>query len=327
VPDLHPRIRVLIITAGRYDDDRLARLAGPRHDSINLTDALETHGDAEVLALPEHSTEDAKKELERFLGTFDDTETAVVYFSGHAIRRDDRLFLATRTTDLELLETTAIEAAWVRRLLDGCGARAKVWILDCCHAAAGARAPGLFKGLADLPTLTADTPQFKGDNTPDVRQGRGLAVLAASSADQKALDGHEGSAYTNVLIEGINTGEADLDGDGWVSAEELAHHANDVLGRRVPGMETRHFVDDMAGRILLTRAAGRRVRVQPHQPASTVWWRDLGGPVVLAVTALLVGGGIWLTRHNAVGAVIAGLVVGVLACLGYLLALWSTARN
>jgi hypothetical protein len=51
-------------------------------------------------------------------------------------------------------------------------------------------------------------------------------VLAASTSRQFSLDGRrdaeaEPSVYTRVLIQGLETGNADTDGDGLVSLGEL----------------------------------------------------------------------------------------------------------
>ncbi|WP_062293424.1 hypothetical protein [Nostoc piscinale] len=89
----------------------------------------------------------------------------------------------------------------------------QVVILDCCFS--GAFADGL---------------TVKGDETVDIQSqlgGKGRAVLTASTSTQYALEqqGEDLSVYTRFIVEGIETGAADIDNDGLISTDELHRYA------------------------------------------------------------------------------------------------------
>ena len=58
-------------------------------------------------------------------------------------------------------------------------------------------------------------------------QGKGRAVITASDAMQYSFEGDvvkgssPGSVFTRHLIQGLKSGEADQDNDGWVSLDEM----------------------------------------------------------------------------------------------------------
>jgi hypothetical protein len=348
----------LVITNGRYDSPNLGNLRGPAYDGIVFTDALEKYGNARIDHLPEHTAGEVKGRVESFLKSFKPSETAVLYFSCHGNRLRDGLWLAAKDSRWDRAGETAIEASWVRRQLHWCEAGAKVWILDCCHAAAGAYGyphEELFKGIDQLPEETEAT---KGAARParPARQGRGLAILAASSASQKALDGHHGSPYTQALVRGITTGDADLDRDGWVSADELAHYVHDLLaeelGDRSEELESLHFIDGAAGRIRLTMVIADQVEkpepepepepepvpepvaekaddvvvVPPGKEPLRQALRDPVGPPTAVGIAVVVGIVIQVTRENLSGALLSTVLVGLLVYAGYVAARWATER-
>jgi hypothetical protein len=359
VPD-GPAIRALLVTNGQYDSRGLKNLDGPGYDKEALAQALEKYGNAQVDLLTDGTADEIQDQVGMFLRCVDPADTALLYFSCHGFRVDQRLRLAARNTRLDKADTTAVEASWVRRQLHLCEAGAKVWILDCCHAAAGAYGhlhEELFKGIDSLPDEptaakgVAGPTAAKGVAGPTAakgvagparpaRQGRGLVILAASSADQKALDGQNGSPYTRLLVRGITTGAADADRDGWVSADELAHYVHDLLaeelGDRTEELETRHFIEGAAGRIRQTRVDPDPAAImepeppkppqRPESPQLRKALRDPGGPVTTVVITVLAGAGILLAKENIRGAMLAAILVGIVAYAGYVVVRWLTER-
>ena len=143
----------------------------------------------------------------------------LLFFSGHGIKDDaGKLYLATRSTRKtlrgELISPTAVEARFVHDCMSRSRSKRQVIVLDSCFS--GAFAEGL---------------SAKDDGTVDVRRqlgGEGRAVLTSSSSTQYSFEqeGEELSLYTRFLIEGIKTGEADLDGDEVISIDELHEYAS-----------------------------------------------------------------------------------------------------
>ncbi len=143
----------------------------------------------------------------------------LLFFSGHGIKDDNgTLYLATRGTRKapqgDLIIPTAVSANFVHDRMDSSRSKRQIVILDSCFS--GAFAEGM---------------SAKDDGTVDIRNqlgGEGRAVLTSSSSTQYSFEqeGEELSLYSRFLIEGIKTGEADLDGDEVVSIDELHEYAS-----------------------------------------------------------------------------------------------------
>ena len=96
--------------------------------------------------------------------------------------------------------------------MDSCRSKRQILILDCCHSGAFARGT---KGEQKAITETT----FEGS-------GFGRVVLTASDSTQYALEGDqvikqsELSLFTHFLLEGLQTGAADVNNDGLIALDE-----------------------------------------------------------------------------------------------------------
>jgi hypothetical protein len=124
--------------------------------------------------------------------------------------------------------------------------RRQVLILDCCHSGAFAR------GMV-----------AKGGESVDIRNrfdGRGRVVLTASNATQYAFQGDEivgegtRSVFTLYLVRGLETGKADLDGDGWISLDELYDYVYDQVTEETPQQTPGKWTFDLHGEISIARS-------------------------------------------------------------------------
>jgi hypothetical protein len=136
---------------------------------------------------------------------------------------NDELYLAVQNTDLELLRATAVSSNFVNVLMDRSKSERQVLILDCCYSGAFLSGASVqvnksAMGAVDVPVHAANA--FKGS-------GYGRVVLTATDKTQVAWEGQktmgqvQKSVFTHHLIEGITTGEADQDSDGWIGLDEL----------------------------------------------------------------------------------------------------------
>ncbi|MDJ0705669.1 MAG: substrate-binding domain-containing protein [Leptolyngbyaceae cyanobacterium MO_188.B28] len=157
-------------------------------------------------------------------------DLALLFFSGHGIKDNaGRLYFATQITRKnrkgELVKATAVPANFVHDIMGNSRCRRGIVILDCCFS--GAFAVG----------MTA-----KDDGSVDVQRqlgGEGRVVLTASTSSQYSFEeqGSDLSVYTRYLVEGIETGAADLDGDGVVSIEEWHDYASARVRAVQPSMK------------------------------------------------------------------------------------------
>ena len=243
-------------------------MASPAQDAAALTRALEHESCGfEVSTVVDGGSGEVAEAVEGFLTDVERGDLLLLYFSCHGLKDEHgRLYFATRNTRRNRLRSTALPAAVVNDLLLGSRSRRKVLLLDCCYG--GAFAKGL-QVKADPSVHTAD--QF---------DARGLVVLTASDSTQYAFDGDvvSGSAtpskFTAVLVDGLSTGAADLDGDGFVTVDD----AYDFLRRRLADEQLpqspRKWEFDVAGHIVLGRTTAAASAAGPAAPPPPVLQRE-----------------------------------------------------
>src|SRR6266496_6672416 len=208
----------LIIGNNKYDDPKLAQLKTPAADSAALAKVLDdkTIGSFDqVTSLVNQSESKVRRAVSAFLTEKKPDDLVLLYFSGHGVLDDrGRLYLALKDTQVSLLKATSIPSSFVADEMDSCRSRRQILVLDCCHSGAFARGT---KGEQEQKAITETT--FEGS-------GFGRVVLTASDSTQYALEGDqvirqtELSLFTHFLLEGLKTGEADVNNDGFIALDE-----------------------------------------------------------------------------------------------------------
>lgn len=161
--------------------------------------------EVKVLANPDRQT--MESEIETLFDGRTKDDLILLFFSGHGIKdAAGTLYFASRNTRKnakgDLSRSTAVETRFVHNVMNNSRAKRQAVILDCC-----------FSGAFD-PSL-----QAKDDSSFDL-QGQlgaeGRVVLASSSSVQYSFAQKEAdlSIYTQYLVEGIETGEADHNKNG-----------------------------------------------------------------------------------------------------------------
>lgn len=174
-------------------------------------------------------------------------DLVLFFFSGHGVKDDrGRLYFATRLTRKtergELVRSTAVPANFIHDIMSNSRSKRQVVILDCCFS--GAFAEG----------MTA-----KDDQSVDVATqlgGEGRAVLTSSTATQYSFEQTESdlSIYTRYIVEGIESGAADMDSDGWIAIDELHDYAQKKVREAAPAMRPKIYAVEEGFRILLAQA-------------------------------------------------------------------------
>lgn len=174
------------------------------------------------------------------------------YFSGHGIKDDNgRLYLATRATRKDsngrLVKPSAVAGASLHENINESRSQRQIIILDCCFS--GAIAQGM---------------KVKDDGTVNLKDylgGKGRAILTSSTSTEYSFSsevaGHEDdglSIYTRYLVEGIEKGAADTDGDGWIAVEELHECAANRVKEAAPAMTPKFYPVEEGYKIVLARS-------------------------------------------------------------------------
>lgn len=242
----------LIIANSEYEDPSLRKLVAPTQDAEALAAVLQDPavGGFEVQTLlnaPSHQTAEA---IDAFFYDRVRDHLLLLYFSGHGITDDDGLlYFAASNTQPKRLRSTAVAARWVNEIMIQCRSRRQILLLDCCHSGAFART----KAIGAVRT----GQQFEAQSQDE---GRGRVVLTASDAIQYSFEGEalEGkgvrSIFTHALVEGLSSGEADLDGDGEISLDELYSYVHRVVKDQTPNQSPRRWDFDVEGGLLIAHS-------------------------------------------------------------------------
>ena len=259
----------LIVASDTHSDPRLSRLRAPAVDAAELARVLSDPaiGAFEVatsLNEPEHRV---RRRLSAFFENRGSDDLLVLHLSCHGVKDEDgRLYFATSDTEVEHLDATAIPADFVNRQMTRCRSRRIVLLLDCCYSGAFAR--GMVGRAGDRVDLKE---RF---------EGHGRIVLTASSAMEYSFEGDQTSGqgrpsvFTSAVVQGLATGEADRDRDGYVSVDELYDFAYEQVRTVTPSQTPGKWVFDVQGDFYLARSAAGLPTVVPGLPG------DLGAAMV-----------------------------------------------
>ena len=241
----------LIIANSEFDDPNLARLVTPGRDAEALTRVLEDPaiGGFDVTLLVNRTLREVRAQIGHLYRRRKKDDLLLLYYSGHGIKDDyGDLYLAAKDTESEVASATAIDASFVCNQLDRSSSQRKVVILDCCHSGAfarGAKAPGSSVGTQEA---------FAGS-------GYGRVILTASNAIEYAWEGGKPlgetptSVFTHFLVEGLQTGAADRDGDGEVSLDELYDYVYErVVTSGLSRQTPQKWAQKVEGRIIIARS-------------------------------------------------------------------------
>jgi hypothetical protein len=254
------RRSALIVASDLYQDPGLQRLRAPAHDAAALARVLRDPeiGDFEVRTVlnePEHAIREAVAEL--FADRKPD-DVILLHFSCHGVKDEGgELYFAATNTKLRLLGATALAADFVNRCMSRSRSRRMVLLLDCCYAGAFER------GMAARAGNAVGIEERFG--------GRGRAVITASSAIEYAFEGDEladaqerkPSVFTSALVEGLETGEADRDQDGYVAIDELYDYVYDRVREATPNQTPGKWTFAVQGELYIARRSRPVTRPAP----------------------------------------------------------------
>jgi tetratricopeptide (TPR) repeat protein len=237
----------LLIGVGEYQSSEFQDLAAADRDVAAMQDVLVQSGiggfaEADVTVLLNPEPQGMREALERLFAGRKEGDLVLLYFSGHGVVDDFGSFhLTTTRTDKGLLNSTAIPAGFVHGLMEGRGSKRQVVILDCCFSGAFAKD---MKAKGEAVNLQ---PQLGG---------KGRAVLTSSSATEYSFEQKEAelSVYTQYVVEGLRTGIADGDGDGWISVDELHEFAQGKVREVAPAMQPKIYAVEEGYKIRLAHA-------------------------------------------------------------------------
>jgi len=181
--------KALVVGINSYPS---APLRGCINDASAFAAVIATDGDGtrnfDVRLHTDVPTKDALRGLivELFSGR---NEIALLYFSGHGFQ--DKLGVHLVTPDAKRNDV-GISMDELLLIANRSESENRVIILDCCHAGA------------------LGSPAITGSEAAHIHQG--VTILTASKSDESAVEVNGHGIFTNLLIEALQGGAADLNG-------------------------------------------------------------------------------------------------------------------
>ena len=205
------RLAVLIGNGKFIDPQNFPDLDSPARDATDLAEALQKLGDFEILKLlidkDANVIRTAIEDL--FCRQAQKGDLALLYYSGHGHKEGNDLYFIASNTTRDLIGTTSVEDITIQRSLQRSNCKHRIIILDACFS-------GSFN------------PEKKAGQEPldfEFLTGEATAVLASSGRTQVSYENKgQNSVFTQCLLNGILTGEADLDRDGLIKIHDLSKY-------------------------------------------------------------------------------------------------------
>ncbi|MCU7244505.1 MAG: caspase family protein [Microcystis aeruginosa WS75] len=187
----------------------------------------------QVTVLPNPDKGSMEKAVEDLFANRQRDDLVLLYFSGHGLKAQNaRFFLSTRDTGCDqygdFRRATALAASKLQEYITDSRSQRQIIILDCCFSGA------LVQGML-----------IKGElNIQEELGGKGRAILTSSSPIEYSFesDNNDLSIYTKYLVEGIETGAADKDGDQLISVNELHEYASERVKEAAPAMTPKFYL-------------------------------------------------------------------------------------
>jgi ABC-type branched-subunit amino acid transport system substrate-binding protein len=228
----------LLVGCTEYEDAEFPRLPAPVQDISALKRVLASPsiGDFTIDTVFNRSAAAVSEEIENLFAGRKPDDLLLLYFSCHGVLDPKgRLSFVAVNTKKGRLDSTGISARWVAEQMDQSRSQRVVLLLDCCYS--GAFSGGLRRRSADVEEISE---QFRG---------RGSVIITASDKLEYAY----GSEFTNAVVRGLETGAADLDGDGLVAVNELYDYVYEQVRQKTPDQTPTMSADGMRGRLYLAK--------------------------------------------------------------------------
>jgi hypothetical protein len=155
-------------------------------------------------------------ELESFFCDRERDDLLLLYVAGHVLL-DERgaPFLITHATGRGRWRSSVIDFTFLREVMDQCSSEQQVVVLDCALGSLGAKAPVL-GARVDIEAALGGPDRSVVSATNSIRY----------RLDDDAVTGDSNAApWLRRIVDGLRTGEADLDGDGRISLDDLVGYA------------------------------------------------------------------------------------------------------
>jgi hypothetical protein len=211
--------RALLVGVSLYEDAYNSQLPFCVNDVSSLRDVLTQTYDI-IRTLTEKSTEGLPNrasiltELDNMARSSDEDDLLLFYFSGHGTTSNGEGYLLARDTKSSSLRYTGIAIREIGEILRNCEAKAKILVIDSCHAG-----ETIGKTSNTMTQVFLERVFFEAEGT---------AVLASCKHEQKSYvwEEQQTSVYTYYFLQALS-GQADTDKKGFVTVNDVNRFVTD----------------------------------------------------------------------------------------------------
>jgi hypothetical protein len=193
-------------------------------------------------------------EIEQTLANASTKDMVMIFFAGHGLLdKNFNYYLSTWETDFNAPEKNSLLYSDLENCIANCRARKKLLLLDACHSGeidketAAVDKDGLKVVYGDV--KFRGTMSFMESNKAfelskvlfaDVDKSVGAAVISSSGGAEVSLEGKKwnNGVFTHVLLSGLKSKKADLNGDGDTNVSELMYYVNENVKLLTGGKQT-----------------------------------------------------------------------------------------
>lgn len=239
-----PRLVLLAIGIGQYDNPSIRRLEYPVKDAEDFVRAFGQYGRPLYREIVQRIVPNARREgvyqaLKWLRDSVKPGDTAIVLLAGHGVADSDRSYLFLPSdADPEQLDATAVPDSYITKMTSGLPGHV-VMFLDTC------RAGTIRSSTRSIPSTDRLAINLSQPET-------GVVVFAASTGEGFAEESPQwnNGAFTKALIEGLS-GQADYHGDGRITVTMLelwlGKRVRELTdGRQVPTTAKPNTIPDFA---------------------------------------------------------------------------------
>ncbi|MBI5403743.1 MAG: caspase family protein [Ignavibacteriae bacterium] len=264
---IKPDLYIVTIGASEYADAKY-RLKYAAKDAGDIADLLiarkEKYNNVNTFTLLDKEvTRENIIRIKDFLMKSKVDDEVIVFIAGHGLlNKNYDYYFATSDIDFKNPESRGVTFEEIEDLLDGIPAKKKVLFMDTCHS--GEVDKEEIKEIKKIKTETGDvsfrnigdseyetkdenikklgiknTTRLLQDMFTDLRRGSGAVVISSAGGLEFAWEGGEfkNGLFTYCLLEGLKTGNADLNHDGEIIISELKEYVTDKVEKLTKGMQ------------------------------------------------------------------------------------------
>ncbi|MCP4440953.1 MAG: hypothetical protein GY810_18685 [Aureispira sp.] len=205
-----------------------------------------------------------------FLKTAKVDDQVLIYISSHGLLNDDLdYYIAMHDIDFTNPTEKGLPYEQIDAMLDGLACRNRLIMIDACHSGEVDKDEAVDVGIVSAEnsnvrvraksgtTFVRPKAGLKNSFTymktlfNDVTKGTGTTVISAAGGYEFALESDDwnNGVFTYATLQGLSTGKADLDGDGFVRVSELKNYVTLQVveltnGKQHPTTRSENAVND-----------------------------------------------------------------------------------